>query len=389
MRFIKSMSCGAVSSVCTADVAYRYTADNTVTHPERFLVVQPDAGPISPLSGSPLVKSRRLSEAGRDEESASADSTRHGSYGQLALAFVNSRTPGGRQASGTSRRSFDASYGSRVPLHHHNSQDLGVTTPTTEPAVTPPLTETETSGTATPFPGPVPAPQDNQDPGIPNIELGGYESDRARYQSGMTVSSSQRADQVEHAIPPNWASPAAHEQRDLARLLGQSKARLIEPLEVTGEGEGEGRVNGDVRGARGSESTEAGQRPSTNVNAPQGDAEPPSPRHGSTTLPDGPTTTEPSTGIFPPKPLEPGTEPLRPRTTFAARDGPIQRVTAGTSTSGAHRAPSDTSDDMQRYDVPAREKAEARRLRTVWEEKGHLTAPKQAPGDVRRRLKAM
>jgi hypothetical protein len=82
------------------------------------------------------------------------------------------------------------------------------------------------------------------------------------------------------------------------------------------------------------------------------------------------------------------TDSPRARTTFAARDGPIQRVTGG-SVSRDRAGGSETSDEMQRYDVSAREREEATRMREVWEQKGHLTAPKQSPHEVRRRVKAM
>jgi hypothetical protein len=53
------------------------------------------------------------------------------------------------------------------------------------------------------------------------------------------------------------------------------------------------------------------------------------------------------------------------------------------------RVGSETSDEMHRYDVSAREREEAARMRKVWMEKGHLTAPKGTPHEVRRRVKAM
>lgn len=373
------------------------------------------------------------------------DSTtgRHGSYGQLALAFVNSRTPAGRQYSGqgTSRRSMDSSAftGSRALLEHHNSQDLvGTVTPSIEQAAgfTPP--SREMSGTGTPF-----APN-NQDPGIPNIAGATYEEDKARYQSGITVSSAQRHDQTEQETPPNWSSPAAHQQRDLARLLGQSSARLLEVPRAREDEEEEKEKEEERTRPPGPESERtvrtgeqaAFERDSSPPRDPMGQAIPHDVERAaspltippeSTDIPvpsqppqrplaDGPQQTTPHTSLpyrenNPPafkaslpqvtedvnetsnsiftntQPFENSTESPRARTTFAAREGPIQRVTGGSVS--RDRVGSETSDEMQRYDVSAREREEATRMRKVWEQKGYLTAPKQSPHEVRRRVKAM
>lgn len=434
----------------------RYTAEGTVNHPERFLVVKtPEIELKSPFSGSPVGNARRLSEfATRDEDSASVgDSTtgRHGSsYGQLALAFVHSRAQAGRSSvSGNLHRlSVDGSYpGSRAGgavLERENSQDLsGTSSATRTPHMdqsdfTPPSRE---SGTGTPY-----APN-NQDPGIPNIEL---EDDphAARYQSGMTVSSARRAEKRGMETPPDWSSPAAHQQRDLARLLGQSSARLLEPSGGRRDGEEEEesaqmREEGEKPTPRpGSERTGSldspeeqsiprqggeGTNPSSSVPEEQPASKPsPAERPENSQTPHtslsyretNPSTYNPSlprltedanesahsiftnTQPFHSKTTEPST--ARPRTTFAAREGPIQRVTGGSVSSvrggtgtgtdgggGRERHGSETSDELQRYDVSARAREEAARMRRVWEAKGHLTAPKGSPHEVRRRVKAM
>lgn len=344
---------------------------------------------------------------------------------------------------------------------------------------------TETPEVATP------SARTNQDPGIPNIDVGGYEGDSSKYQSGMTVSTSQRANQDEHEPSLDWSSPVSQQQRDLARMLGQSSAKILhrpsspdnqveaEPgspavsdiakrledlRDFGGDGEGERRERSEEAGpsdasSRGKSSSRPGligrdseqtiridgrSIPDTNLSpsgeaiqtipltAPHDDPSqasdpvpqangsiPPSPKSQAQKAfvsdPSSPETKHHSTmshkeshpaaykaslpqlleeegsekaaSIFTNKEpfvsAETKREPPKDNASLKPSDQPSR------FSPGRNRLNSELSEDAQRYDVGARQRAEALRLKAVWEEKGHLTAPKQSPNDVHRRLKAM
>jgi hypothetical protein len=88
-----------------------------------------------------------------------------------------------------------------------------------------------------------------------------------------------------------------------------------------------------------------------------------------------------------PASTQPSPKQASPRNFTAPQDRSVRRVDE--LRHARPRLDSEMSEDPYRIDASVREKAEALRLKEVWEEKGHLTAPKPLPGDARRRAKAM
>lgn len=99
-------------------------------------------------------------------------------------------------------------------------------------------------------------------------------------------------------------------------------------------------------------------------------------------------TNEAGTPIFAnTRPFDTSEGLTRQRSDYTANLRPTEKPSQ--TVSARHRLDSEASEDARRYDVDARQRSEALRMAAVWREKGHLTAPKQPPADVHRRLKAM
>ncbi|KAJ9116854.1 hypothetical protein QFC22_004511 [Naganishia vaughanmartiniae] len=467
-----------------------YITDNTVTLTEKFLVnVQnTDNGVPSPLPGLPLTNTPVVLAEPPNEEQRLADVAYRYGGGNLATAFINPRPSVGRPGgAATSRVSGDSLY-SELPRHpppaaHRNSQESQLLTPVQSPADG--ASPAETSRPATPRTG------RNQDPDIPNIAYAQFSKNRASYQSGMKVSSDRREDELDAAKPQTWGSDAAYEQRDLARLLGQSSAKVMErrssqtkdsetesqdgrmsaPSVATAQ---QGMADLSCLGSQRAESTKGDvpERPrstdlehgsessewesdeavpaeeqrvdeesfsSSNNNvqtrAYTGSGDPPAasiPKlqtsdsqklsQQETQLqdvsdPDISPDNDAATSFSPAYRISHGPNDqatlLQSRILFDARETsrtepvsvePSPNQTSAENSAGPHdrsirrvgalrhprkRLNSEMSEDPHRIDVDARQKAEALRLKHVWEQRGHLTAPKPLPGDARRRLKAI
>lgn len=450
----------------------------------------------SPLSGSPIVPAqRRMSSISKEEDYGFAEtSNRQSSYGQLASAFIHPRRSSSSRPSataGNSRSSLGHSLLANPPTPLEDPEDQAAqdaqetNTPSHAGLVTPHVEAPEVA---------TPSGRENQDPQIPNIDLGGYEGDTSKYQSGMTVSISQRADQVEQEPSVNWSSPVSQQQRDLARMLGQSSAKIMHrPSSPDSEADTErtsravsdvaqklanSRLDGDGEAERKdalSNDTSSAASPNAKGTADSGliasDAEQ-TMRIGGRSFPD--SNLSPSgealqtipltasldglsktiknaiqiTGMPPSSPTsqveaktpisgsstseaksqpslshrentttsfkaslpqlveedahEPGATLFTNTEPFNASESSNPRRPAFTATatlkpadqplrtlSARERLNSAASEDLHRYDVDARQQSEALRMKAVWAEKQHLTAPKQPPNDVHRRLKAM
>ncbi|KAJ9110428.1 hypothetical protein QFC19_001553 [Naganishia cerealis] len=199
-----------------------YITDDTATQAEKFVIASNRTAndAQSPLSESPLTRTVPLPVDGmKESETKSTDGSSRYSAGskQLASAFISPRPSVHRQgaASGNLRRSSDLGYG-RNPRDNRNSQDMQGCTSVSEESPSQLLSPTET-------PISTPSLEHNQDPDIPNIEYAQHEKNRASYQSGMHVSSNE----MDQEKLSNWGSAAAYQQRDLARLLGQSSAKTV------------------------------------------------------------------------------------------------------------------------------------------------------------------
>ncbi|KAJ9116828.1 hypothetical protein QFC24_006633 [Naganishia onofrii] len=455
-----------------------YTTGNTVTHSEKFLVSgkAPLNDTMSPLSGSPkMVTEPVLAEEPKVDPAKAADVAYRYSGSNLASAFISPRPSTSRQGGTSSSRLsgdplFSGGYSRYPPLEHRSSQELQGLTPSTGQSPSDMASPAETPRVSTPGTG------RNQDPEIPNIDFAQFSKNRASYQSGMKVSSSRREDELDAEKPQTWGSDAAYQQRDLARLLGQSSAKVMKriPSHSINHSDAETETDDGAKsaisvatvqqgmadlsglGGDGAESSkkDVPERPrSTDLEhgseSDDSQSDQVIPAEGGTTQeiptsqddavqiipylePEDRQTTsipEPESSVLPESEAEAPFSPayrISHPPTFRATLSELQEEHLGDSPARSHENPASTqpspkqashrnftapqdrsvrrvdelrharprldsevSEDPYRIDVSARERAEALRLKEVWEQKGHLTAPKPLPGDARRRAKAM
>ncbi|KAJ9101894.1 hypothetical protein QFC21_003234 [Naganishia friedmannii] len=454
-----------------------YITGDTVTHTEKFLVSVKcinNEGP-SPLSGSPLVRTEPiLAEEPKRETPKAADFAYRNSNTNLATAFISPRPsvsmPSGTGASRRSGDSLYSGYSRYPPPEHRPSQDLpGLTTPVGQ-------SPSDVASPAETSRAPTPGTGRNQDPKIPNIDYAQFSKNRASYQSGMKVSSSRREDELDAEKPQTWGSDAAYQQRDLARLLGQSSAKVMKrspsqgtkhsDMETETEDGGmsspsvatvqQGMADLSGLGGRGAESPKEAESPREDVperprstdlehgsESSQSEGDEAAPAHGEGNKEaEKPSSPEGAVQAIPYSEPEEQQTTAIPETNTATHFAPAYRIGQGPTLqatlpplqeeqSGATPAPlphdsasakairkeprpqkvarphnrsvrrvgelrhprtrldSDVSEDPYRIDVTARQRAEALRLKEVWEQKGHLTAPRPLPGDARRRAKAI